>query len=161
MRMGKFCALILLMATSSAYAQNDTDLQDRRAVVHELYAAQGHDKITDALIKSIAENYVDRLAQLHPEITEDRLADLRARIESNLIATKQDYLAQEEELLAQRLELQDLRAALDFYKSPAGHKLAEAVPGLIPDAGRNQVIWTTAAVTKATNDMNAAAKAPK
>jgi hypothetical protein len=160
--MGKLCTLLFfLMAASSASAQNDTDLRDRRAVAHELFAAQEHGKLMDALIKSLAENYVDRLGQLHPEIAKDKLADLRGRIESNLNDTKQVYLAQEEELLAQRLELQDLRAALDFYKSPAGHRLAEAVPGLVPDAGKNQVAWTMAAITKATNDINAVTKAPK
>jgi hypothetical protein len=161
MRMGGLNTLLFLMAVSPAYAQNDTDLQERRTVAHELYAAEDHSKITDALIKSLAENYVDRLAQLHPEITKMQLDDLRVRIESNLTDTKQDYDTKEEELLAQRLELQDLRAALDFYKSSAGQRLAEAVPALIPDAGRNQVDWASAAIKKATGDMNAAAKAPK
>jgi hypothetical protein len=101
------------------------------------------------------------LAQAYPKLPKDRLARLRTKIESNLEETKNDYIAQEEALVAKHLSLQDLQSALAFYKSPIGHRLASATAAIIPTTGNNQAIWVSNAVTRATNEINTSAKGVK
>ena len=153
--------LLGTMAVAPAMAQGDADFDARLAAARELFSAQQRDKITDALIKNHAETYANRLAQLHPELPKNRITELRAKIEINLSKTKSDYLAQEESVVARQINLQDLRAAISFYKSPVGQRLASATVVLIPASAKNQAIWVSSAVTRATNDMNASAKVPK
>ncbi|HEY2008471.1 MAG TPA: DUF2059 domain-containing protein [Rhizomicrobium sp.] len=153
--------LLGAMTIAPAMAQGDAGFDARLAAAKELYAAEQRYKILDIIIESQATIYVDRLAQSYPKLPKDRLATLRAKIESNLTETKNDYIAQEEALIAKQLSLQDLQSALAFYKSPIGQRLASAAAAIIPTAGKNQSIWVSNAVTRATNDMNASAKASK
>ena len=153
--------LLGAMAIVPAKAQSSADFDARFAVAKELYSAQQRYKILDAIIKSQAEIYVDRLAKSYPKLPKDRLAALRIKIEANLEATKNGYIEQEEALAARQLSLQDLQSALAFYKSAVGQRLASAAAALIPVAGKNQAIWVSNAVKQATDDMNASAKASK
>ena len=153
--------LLGTMAIAPAMAQGKDDFDARLVAARELYSAEQRGKMVDALIKSQAAFYVDRLAKAYPKLSKDRLVELRAKIEINLTETKNDYLAQEQSLIARQIGLQDLQSAIAFYKSPVGQRLANATVALIPASGKNQAIWVSSAVTRATNDMNAATKAPK
>jgi hypothetical protein len=153
--------LLGLMAIAPAMAQSNDDFNARLTAARELYSAEQRDKIIDSVIRSQAALYVERLAKTYPKLSKDRLVELRAKIEINLTETKKDYLAQEESLIARQISLQDLQSAIAFYKSPVGQRLASATVALIPTSGKNQAIWLSSAVARATNDMNASAKASK
>jgi hypothetical protein len=161
--MKRFILWMLLgtMAIVPAMAQSDANFSARIAVAKELYSAQQRYKILDAIIKSQAEIYVDRLANAYPKFSKNRLAALQIKIEANLEATKNGYIEQEEVLAARRLSLQDLQSALAFYKSAVGQRLASAAAALVPIAGKNQATWVSNAVKRATDDLNASAKASK
>jgi hypothetical protein len=161
MQKGKIWLFALIVAASPAFAQGDSSLDARRAAVHELFAVRGEDRLIKALIDSLADNYVARLQQLHPDMRRDTLETLRKGIEANLESTKDGYQKQEIELLSERLSLDDLHAVIAFYKTPAGKRLSDVAPLLIPEAGKNQSIWVNAAVHKATVDLNATVKVTK
>jgi hypothetical protein len=149
------------MAAVPAMGQSNANFDTRLAVAKQLYTAQQRYKILDAIIKSQAEIYVDRLAKSYPKLPKGRLAMLQTKIEANLEATKNGYIEQEEALAARQLSLQDLQSALAFYKSPVGQRIASAAVTVIPVAGKNQAIWVSNAVKQATDDINASAKASK
>jgi hypothetical protein len=145
------CAFALI--ATPALAQNSGDIDARRAAVRELFVAREQDKMTDALIHSIAQNYVTETGQLHPGMPQQRLTLLRKAIEANLKETEGDYLNRQAELLAEKLSLDDIHAVTAFYQTPAGKRMADMAVTTVPEAGAEQMAWEYAAVRKASFDL--------
>ena len=79
-------------------------------------------------------------------MTQERINALQTAIETNLAATREKYISDEAELLSERLSLEDLHAATAFYQTPAGKRLADITPALVPVVGRSQLAWARAAI---------------
>jgi hypothetical protein len=158
------CGILLfaiITVVTPASAQSGDDLNARRAAVREFYASRDEDKIIEALAQTVTDSYVGQLQKARPEITAAQLDTMRSEIRANLIASKETYLSDEETLLAEKLSLDDLHAVIAFYETSAGKKLADIAIEMIPEVGKIQLAWTSAAIKKATDDVNAAAKARK
>jgi hypothetical protein len=158
MQRSKIWLFVLVIAATPALAQENDSPDARRGAVRELFAAREEDRIMEAMIESLADAYVVSMHRLHPEIAQEPLDNLRNAIRTNLAATKDDYLSHEESMLAEHLSLEDLRTAIEFYKTPAGKRLADIAPSLIPEAAKDQLAWTSAAIKKATDDVNAGSR---
>jgi hypothetical protein len=158
MRIGKLwlTVSIAIIATQSAHAETD-NLAARQAAAHAFLAARYADKQVETISVTLAQYYAAQMHKTHPEISQIRLDALQKAIESNLMATKNNFIDREADLYAAKLSLQDLQAATTFYKTPTGKKLAD--PALVPEIAKYQVDWSRAAVTKATTDLNATSKA--
>jgi len=161
MAKSKIFLCVLVLAATPAFAQSDSGVDARRAAVHELFVAREQDKITAALIESIADNYIAELARTHPETSQQQLALLHKNIEKNLTATEDDYLKHQVDLMCERLSLDDIHAATAFYQTPAGKRMADIAVAMIPEAGKDQMAWEYAAVHKAFADLNTTAKPSK
>jgi hypothetical protein len=157
MRMGKIWLLGLLAIASPAMAQNDNGLNARRAAVQQLLELRNEDKHLDTMAGTLANLYVERLRKARPEISQEQLDALDTTIKADLLASQDDYLRPEIASLSQRLTMEDLQAAIAFYRTPAGKKLSAIATDLIPDIAKAQTDWVSAAVLKATNEVNAKA----
>ena len=113
------------------------------------------------MIETVSENYVGQLRKKYPTISAEQLQSLQRQIAINLSATKDDYINHMVDLYAEFFSVAEMRAATTFYQSDAGKKMTALTPSLIPQLGAYQSDWTSSAVTKATNDINASLKAPQ
>jgi len=155
--MGKIWVLGLLAIASPAMAQNDSGLDARQAAVQQLLQARDADKHLDTMAGTLANLYVERLRKAQPETSQERLNALSTAIKADLLASQDDYLRPEIALLSQRLTMEELQAAIAFYRTPIGKKLSAIATDVIPDAAKAQTDWLSAAVLKATNEVNAKA----
>jgi hypothetical protein len=161
MRNGRVWLIVLFLAAPPALAQDESVQASKRAAFRELFQESAADQKLEAMIRSQASTYTDRMKQLHPELSQVQLETLRKGIEDNLMATKENYVVRQEDLYIQRLSMEDLRAAIAFYKTPEGKRLSAISLDMIPDYARTQSEWVSAAVHKATVEMNNVAKAPQ
>jgi hypothetical protein len=159
--MRKAWLIVLTCTAFSAFAQGNGDELARRQAVREYFASRGEDKLVEALVAELSHTYIANLQKSHPEISSQRMKELQDKIQANMMDTKEDYLRHEEDILSANLSLDELHAATAFYNSPAGKKLAATAPGLVSEVGKSQLAWATAAIKKATDDLNSAAKAGK
>lgn len=162
MRKGYIGLCVLLLGTYPASAQNsDSAVQARQAAAREMLLARGEDQIIQSMIETVSENYVAQLRKAYPAITGEQLQSLQRLVLSDLSATKDDYLNHVIDVYAEYFSVTDMKAAVTFYKSDVGKKMVTLSPTLVPLLGSYQAEWTSAAISKATKDLNASLKAPQ
>ena len=151
--------LVFTCVATIAFAQDD--LAARRAAVQELLVARGEDKLIAATIEVMGRSYVERYEKSHPEMTAERLKSFEKAIETNLDATKGEYLNHTIDIYVAHFSVEELKTAANFYKTDLGKKLVSINPSLLSEGEKYQMAWQSAAITKALNDLNSPAKAPQ
>jgi hypothetical protein len=144
----------LLLASIGATSARATDLK-YLAAAREVLALRGEATLLNTYAKQQMPRVRDSFRQANPDASEAELTAYQSLVQSELDANVDATVELEAELLADSFSLEDLRALISFYKSPAGRHFTEITPKLAGQIGGLQQQWFDGAMLKAASELDA------
>ena len=131
-------ALVLSACVATAHAQQPSAAAI--ATAKELITVKGAAALYNPLIPGVVEQAKGVFLQTNPMLAKP-LNDVAAKLRAEYAARNAEVLNDMATLYASHFSAQELKDALNFYKSPLGRKMIAEEPKVLDQAMKNAQVW--------------------
>lgn len=131
-------AFVLAASFGSAHAQQPS--ATALTTAKELITVKGAAAIFNPLVPGVIEQAKSILLQTNPMLSKP-LNEVAAKLRADYAPRGVEVINETAKLYASRFTEQELKDALEFYKSPLGRKLLAEEPKILDESMRNAQTW--------------------
>jgi uncharacterized protein len=110
------------------------------ASARELLALKGGDAVFNPIVNGVVETVKNVFVPTNPQLGKE-LNEVAAKLRKDYEPKRAELLNEVARVYAERFSEQELKALIDFYKSPLGRKMATDEPAIIDESLRRAQTW--------------------
>jgi len=130
-----------------------TDLNNL-AAAREMLELKGEKALLEAFIKADLPALKTSFRTANPNITDDELNAYGNSVEVELEANLDITIEFEAEEIADTYSADDIKALIDFYRSPAGRRITKLAPAMTKEMNSLHQQWIAHAMERAVKDID-------
>jgi uncharacterized protein len=113
------------------------------AAARELLALKGGDVFFTPFVSGVVENAKNTFLPTNPNLSNE-LNEVASKLRKDYEPKRTELLNEVARVYAERFSEQELKALIDFYKSPLGRKMVLEDPAIIDESVRRARTWSEA-----------------